>query len=390
MRFLMMTGAYKNDELVRCVCGTESQERETALGSYARVCEILMSHDLSLSEYIFRLAVDGLGEVYEQYEATESELLFSNIRRDIESLAEFAKISSKELSASLRERFPVSDDVGFPVYKCGQKEITAESVFEFRKSFGNWFYAENKAFIFEKGELKPIKKYDTVRLSGLKRYETQRQAVVENTLAFIKGSRYSNALLYGDRGTGKSSTIKAVVNEYSELRIVLVPKSELCALYDLYGKLEKIPLKFVLFMDDMIFSGDEPEYTFLKQALEGSVCVMPENCVIYAATNRQHIVRENVSEFEDGSNSADVRDEKASLADRFGLYVTFYAPDKNTYLDIVKQIVSDRNIDIPENDLSRLAERFAVRKGSRSPRTAAQFADKLEARLALGLDPEKI
>lgn len=390
LREILVTSGYKNDDLIISLCGIVSDDRETAIGAYSRVCEILMISGLTLSDYIFRLAVNGSRGIIENYLKNSSETVYTNIQRDLSVLSELSAITAEQIVSYFRDRFGIVNDVIFPVYQNGQAVITAERVTDYKRKYGSTVFAENKAFIYENGGLTAITDFDGIRISDLKKYGAQREAVIDNTLCFIRGSKYNNTLLYGDRGTGKSSTVKAVVNEYQELRIVLVPKNEISRLYDIYDILSEVPLKFILFLDDLSFSGDEREYGFLKQALEGSVRIMPKNCVIYATTNRKHIVKETSSEREDEHNAADARDEKASLADRFGLFVTFLMPDKKAYIDIVKQIAADRSLDIPEEKLTVLAERFAIRKAGRSPRTARQLVDKLEAYIDIGIDIDKI
>ncbi len=390
MREILVNSGYKNDELIKSICGIVSENRETAIGSYSHICELLSLSEMTLSEYIFRLAVNKGRDIFGRYFRTNSEILFTNIGRDIKVLSEFSSISAENIVSYFRDKFGIVNDIIFPIFQNGHSEITVETVLDFCRKYGATVYAENKAFMYENGELSPIYDFDRISVDDLKNYEVQRNAVIENTLCFIQNKKYSNTLLYGDRGTGKSSTVKAIVNKYDALRIVLVPREELTDLYRIFDILRDIPLKFIIFLDDLSFAGDEKEYSFFKQALEGSVRVMPDNCVIYATTNRRHIVKETSSERSDEHSSSDARDEKASLADRFGLFVTFLMPDKKTYLDIAKQIAADRKLHIPEDRFEILAERFAIRKAGRSPRTARQLVDKLEAYSDLGLDLDKI
>ncbi|MBR5090040.1 MAG: DUF815 domain-containing protein [Ruminiclostridium sp.] len=370
----LVTSQYKNDELIRCISDIFSDNKETAIRSYCRVCEILLCEGKSLSDYISSLTVRDDNALFTEYLRTHSELLRYNIRHDFTVLTSLSKISSYEFVGLLRERFQIPENVPFPMYENGSAEISFEEAEKYIALYGSAFLAYNKAFIYENNCLTGIEHFDKVKLSDLKNYELQRNAVIENTRRFIEGKRYSNVLLYGDRGTGKSCTVKAVVNEFQELRIVLVPKSSVPKLYDLFELLRGKPLKFILFLDDISFEDGDPDYAFFKQVLEGSVSVMPSNCAIYATTNRRHIIKETSDEH----SNADARDEKASLADRFGLYITFMSPDKRTYLDIVEKIAADRNIEMDREELALLAERFAVRKGNRSPRTAKQFLDSLE------------
>jgi predicted AAA+ superfamily ATPase len=390
LREILVSDGYKNDRIIKNLCGTVSEKREKAIRAYSEVCEILMIREMSLSEYIFRLAVDGSGIIMDNYLKNNSETLYTNIKRDIAVLAEFSSITPDMMISYFRKKFGIGNDIIFPVYNNGHCDITADSVIGYRKKYGTTVFADNKAFIYSGGALMPIRDFDKISIEELKNYEAQKNAVSGNTLCFMNGKKHSNVLLYGDRGTGKSSTVKAIVNKYDELRIVLIPKNEITDLYNVYDILGRSPLRFILFLDDLSFKGEEKEYSFLKQALEGSVRVMPENCVIYATTNRRHIVKETSSEQADEHHGADARDANASLADRFGLFVTYLMPDKRTYLDIVRKMAEDRHLDIPAEKIDLLAERFAVRKACHSPRTARQFVDKLDAFSALGMDMDKI
>ena len=374
----MVVSQYKNDEAVQSMAGVFSGSRENAVNAYSRLCEIVLCEGKTLSDYISALTVRDDNPLFNEYLRTHSELLRYNIRHDFTVLSELSRISAYELIGELRARFGIPENVPFPMYENGSAEISFEQAEKYMEQYGSAYFAYNKAFIYESGEFRGVEHFDKISLYDLKNYEVQRNAVIENTRSFIEGRHYSNVLLYGDRGTGKSSTVKAVVNEFPDLRIVLVPKSSVTGLYEIYEKLRGKPLKFILFLDDISFGDNDPEYAFLKQALEGSVNVMPDNCAIYATTNRRHIIRETASEHADEHNGADARDEKASLADRFGLYITFMAPDKKTYLDIAERIAHDRNIEMDKEEFALLAERFAVRKGNRSPRTARQFVDSLD------------
>ena len=374
----LVTSSYKKDELLQCISGIFSENRENAVNSYTRLCELLLENGKTLSDYISALTVKDTTFLFKEFIRTHSELLRYNIRHDFSILSEISHIKSYEFIGDLRTRFNIPENFVFPMYENGNADIDFEQAEKYIETYGSSFYANNTAFIYKNGELETVEHFDKIKLSELKSYEAQRKAVIENTLRFINGQRYNNVLLYGDRGTGKSCTVKAIVNEYPELRIVLVPRSAVMSLYDIYNMLRGLPLKFILFLDDMSFEDGAPEYSFLKQALEGSVNVMPDNCAIYATTNRRHIIKETSSEHDDEHYASDARDEKASLSDRFGLYLTFISPDKATYLDIVKKIAADRGIDTDAGEFMLLAERFAVRKGNRSPRTARQFIDSVD------------
>lgn len=232
-----------------------------------------------------------------------------------------------------------------------------------------------------------IENYDLIRLTDLKNYEVQRRQVVENTECFVQGKPAQNVLLYGDRGTGKSSTVKALLNEFEKLRMIEVSKNDVTKLPKLYSMLKDSSQHFIILIDDLTFSENDDRYNALKAALEGSLAARPENILIYATTNRRKIVKETTAErLQDEVSPTDAVDESMSLADRFGLFVTFGKPDKRVYLDIVKQLAADRGIDIPEEELFAAAERFSIRRSGRSPRVARQFIDVLESRIALGME----
>ena len=306
-------------------------------------------------------------------------------------IKELAKMSAHKLKDYLFQKFNDNFIFSLPEYVTGGFDCNADYFIRHISENGSGIYAKYKAFVYEKGELQPIEKPDAIRLSDLKKYEAQRKQIVDNTRAFIAGHPADNALLYGDRGTGKSSTVKALLNEYSCLRIVQVDKKDVACLPELYKTLSEKPLKFIIFIDDLSFSENDEGFGVLKKVLEGSVCGRPSNILIYATTNRRHLIKETESSrMGDNVHSADEIDENMSLSDRFGLFVTFLAPNKETYLEIVRSIVLDRGIIIDVEKLDRCAERFALKRNGRSPRTARQFADSLQSKLALGIDPEKM
>ena len=381
LKELLIVPGYRDDEAVKYICETLCDERNRAVSAYSRLCGMLVSERSTLSDHIFHICTDRSGCLFSDRKNAEHQMSI---------MSRFAGISCAELVSVLRKRFSIDENVPFPVYETGDTEISYDSVSSFINRYGSSVFADHKAFRCENGLLAPVEQFDGIRLTDLKNYEAQRQRVIDNTLCFINGQKYSNVLLYGDRGTGKSSTVKAVVNEYDDLRIVLITKSEIPSIYDIYDTVKDLPLKFILFLDDLTFGDNEQGYSILKQALEGSVNVMPRNCAIYATTNRRHIIKETSSEREDEHNEADARDEKVSLSDRFGLYITFMSPDKKTYLDIVRKLADDRNLVIDDEKLCMLAEKYALRKGGRSPRTAGQFVDSAAARTALGLPLENI
>ena len=202
-------------------------------------------------------------------------------------------------------------------------------------------------------------------------------------MALLSGKPAANILLTGDAGTGKSSTVKAVVNELSHLglRILEVRKEQLHSIPAILDELNSNPLKFILFIDDLSFQKDDDNFSALKAILEGSVSARSRNVVIYATSNRRHLVKESFSNRDgDDVHRNDTMQEMLSLSERFGIQITFQKPDKKTYLDIVRHLAKDRGVEMPVEELEAQAERFALGRGGRSARAATQFIDSLLAK----------
>src|SRR5918998_2362013 len=244
----------------------------------------------------------------------------------------------------------------------------------------------HRAFRWEGEELRAVVRPDPGRLEGLVSYDREREPLVENTRRVLAGLPAHHALLYGQPGTGKSSTVKALLNEYADagLRLVEVAKEDLGSLPRVLGALRGRGPRFVLFVDDLSFEEHEVEYKALKALLEGSVEEPPENVRVYATSNRRNLIREGFSDREDGDDvhTHDTMQEKQSLSARFGLRVTFPAPDQRRYLRIVEGLARDRGLEVPEERLRERALLWDRWHAGRSGRTARQFVDELEAELA--------
>lgn len=245
----------------------------------------------------------------------------------------------------------------------------------YRKN-GSGFFARASAFTVLNGKPEPIAKPDPIRLSDLKGYAVQKKSIRDNTLALLEGKNANNILLYGDKGCGKSSTVKAIANEYADrgLKIIEMPMNQINTFPALCARIEKSPFSFILFLDDLSFTAEDENFVALKAFIEGGVAGKPRNLVIYATSNRRHIIREKFSDREgDEVRVRDAMESAASLSDRFGIEITFSNPVKNEYLYIVDRLAEDYGLEIPEEKLHLLAERFAIRRNGRSPRTARQF-----------------
>lgn len=245
---------------------------------------------------------------------------------------------------------------------------------------GYGIYAEHAMFHVENDTIVPVRTPDPVRLSELKGYERERALVQANTLALLNGKPAANTLLYGDAGTGKSSTVKALVNDYHQdgLRLIEIKKHQLLLIPSILERLRDNPLRFILYLDDLSFAECSEESGALKAILEGSAAARTKNVAIYATSNRRHIVNERFSDREGGDiHRNETIEEQTSLSERFGLRVYFGKPDKEGYLAIVSELLLQRGLDATD-ELLLQAERHALSRGGRSPRVAKQFVEALD------------
>lgn len=251
------------------------------------------------------------------------------------------------------------------------------------KTTGYGMYARHRMFLLKDEKIVPVKCPDPQSLSQMSGYELERQKVIDNTLALINGKPCNNVLLYGDAGSGKSSTVKAVVNEFYEkgLRLLEIKKNQLYSLPEVLEELSDNPLKFIIFIDDLSFSSSDSDFGALKAILEGGVAGRTGNIAIYATSNRRNLVRESFGDRDgDDIHVQDTIQEITSLSARFGLKITFSRPNKDLYLSIVENLSLQYNIDMDKDELFMKAEAFALRSGGRSPRTAKQFIEYLASK----------
>ncbi|MCR5717479.1 MAG: ATP-binding protein [Oscillospiraceae bacterium] len=260
-----------------------------------------------------------------------------------------------------------------------------------RHGFG--VFAKYRMFHMELSEkqengyiLEPALYPDKTVLHDLIGYELQRSQIIENTKALLAGKKAANILLYGDAGTGKSATVKAVANEFADegLRLIELSKDELHLMPKLLDKLGANPLKFILFIDDLSFQENDDNFSALKAVLEGSISARTQNTVIYATSNRRHIVRETFSQRAgDEIHRNDTMQETISLSERFGIKVYFEKPNKALYLEIVSALAVQYGLEMDAEALALEAERFAMRKSGRSARAARQLIEQMIAKQAL-------
>ena len=244
------------------------------------------------------------------------------------------------------------------------------------EKFGYGIFASSEMFKVVNGDIIPVESADDIKIDGFVGYDEERKQVLDNTKALLEGRPAANVLLCGDAGTGKSSTVKACVNHFYKygLRLIEIRKDQLLSLATVMGRIENNPLKFIIFIDDLSFNKNDDSFSMLKAALEGSASAKAENAVIYATSNRKHIIKESFADRNstDDVHRNDTMQELLSLSDRFGLTVYFQKPNKELYLNIVKTLAKRNNIEVNDELLIK-AEAFALNKGSRSPRAAEQF-----------------
>lgn len=283
------------------------------------------------------------------------------------------------------DTYKAIDKLKLSILNCDGWGESLDNIIEFYRQYGTGIFGEYRAFVWENDEgdgyLRGIVSPDPVTLKDLVGYESQKETIIENTEQFLKGYPANNLLLYGQRGTGKSSTVKAIINEYftEGLRLIEVDKDKLVDFTKIIRMLKNKNLKFIIFVDDLVFEEGDESYSALKTILEGGVENRSNNILIYATTNRKHLVKETFSERGDEIHEMDSVEEKLSLSDRFGITVSFYSPDQKEYLKIVDGLAEARNINTDVEYLHAEALKWVRWHNARSPRTAKQFINWFEA-----------
>lgn len=358
----------------------EQGDPEKCVAAYADFCAQLFAHRTNFSDYLLQAALEsenlyilkkGRGE-------KTGPLLEKCLKNELAVLQELAGISSARLKRLIPyDGFLPDWDISGHDFLQVYKERIAH--------IGTCGYGPFSKYHFftvaEKG-LVTVKYPDETRLSALSGYEYERGCVIKNTLALLEGKPAANVLLYGDSGTGKSSTVKAVVNEFAQqgLRLIEIRKNQLRMIPALIDSLGKNPLKFILFIDDLSFTRDDDNFGALKAILEGSVSARTKNLAVYATSNRRHLVREIFSDREgDEVHANDTVQQLTSLSDRFGLTITFSRPNREQYFAIIDHLAKLYGVKMDSSELHRQAEIYALERGGRSPRVAKQFLEQVQS-----------
>ena len=379
----------KNDDVIsKLYTLCENAEKDNVYKCYSSFFNALSSCG-SLKQYISELILyddNAFTRAAAGNKADElSPSVISAVKSDLEKLEKISDFCADNIISDYNKEILET----LPKWEIGKAKAPLSDVWasqlddliSYHKENGYGIYAKYCAFSWRDKDFVPITSLDTISLSDLKNYEIQRNQVVENTLAFLNGLPANNILLYGDRGTGKSSTVHAILNEYKSrgLRMIEISKGDINELALIREKISQSPMKFIIFIDDLSFDSKDDSFAELKAALEGSLSGRKENAIIYATSNRRHLIKENFTERENDVHKSDTIQEELSLSDRFGLSINFMNPDKADYRDIVLKIASDRSFSFDEEELLTGAEQWARRRGGRSPRCAKQYIDYIEA-----------
>ena len=319
---------------------------------------------------------------------------FSGIERELgidcfSQLSDYKAIGKKELMYNKN----VSEKIialSAQLEKAADENAFFECVTAFYRDFGVGMFGLNKAFRIKDRadgaiEFLPINNMDKVMLDDLVGYELQKKKLVDNTRAFVEGRKANNVLLFGDSGTGKSTSIKAIVNAFypQGLRMIEIYKHQFKDLSNVIARIKNRNYKFVIYMDDLSFEEFEIEYKFLKAVIEGGVETKPDNILIYATSNRRHLIKETWNdrsdvEVDNGMHRSDTMEEKLSLVNRFGVTINFSKPSQKEYFNIVLELAHRQGIHMPDEELRAEANKWELSHGGISGRTAQQFVHYLD------------
>lgn len=366
---------------IKCLIELEKTDRTDTDGlvfAYGEFMSSLLLDNKNFSKYMLD-AILCDENIYTSYKVTHiSDSYYEDLLlRELKIIKEISLYDGSDVRELCSdEDLPVwqTEDIDF-------EKIYLERMSEIDKK-GYGIFTNHRMFVVtDDGGLTPIKNPDDISLHDLVGYERERNQVILNTQSFLLGKPANNVLLYGDAGTGKSSTVKAIVNSmYKEgLRLIEFKKDQLSLIPKVTEHLTNNPLKFIFFIDDLTFRSDDKDFCALKATLEGGVTDRGNNIVIYATSNHRHMIKESESVRADSVNTADMIQETVSLSARFGITVTYLKSDRESFASIVLELARRADIEMPETELIVQAEAFAIRAGGRNPRTAKQFINLLKA-----------
>lgn len=296
-----------------------------------------------------------------------------NFNNEFKIILELSKIDYEQIKNILFENYPDYRNVVevLPYFKNSKVDLTIDDIKE---------KVNTRTYLFDNDlKLKALDIVEPLSFKDLKGYDSQKEVLYNNTKALLEGKKVNNILLYGDMGCGKSTSVRALLNEFKEIKIVQIFKDNLIHLDKLYEILGKLQDKFIIFADDISFDENDSNLSTMKAVLEGSLIQCPNNAVIYATSNRRHLVKESFqARLGDEVHLRDTLNEISSISDRFGINLLFAKPNNEEFIDIVLKLADDYSIDIDRETLIQKAQRLALIKGSKSPRVARQLIDNLK------------
>jgi len=347
--------------------------------AYSTSCEIGGSASGTINDFV---SMD-MALIYELFHVEISELFEKENCIDLCGFLDYSiTIESKVYNSRIRDHIC---ELAQTLFESKDDVSLKDNLTDFYHKYGVGKFGLHKAFRIEENkegsvDITPILKIAHVSLDDLVGYESQKKKLIDNTDAFVNRRPSNNCLLYGDAGTGKSSSIKAITNEYYDegLRIIEVYRHQFKYLNDLIAQIKDRNYRFIIYMDDLSFEDFETEYKYLKAVIEGGLEKKPKNILIYATSNRRHLVKETVSDRDDmdpDMHRSDTMSEKLSLAARFGVSIYFGRPDKKQFNGIVSTLANRHGINMTEEELLLEANKWEISHGGMSGRCAQQFID---------------
>ncbi len=362
-------------------------------GYYGNLWHLVLANFLVNSENAYSLSCEMTGDVGGAISATalyDFEILYSLFNRELVEFKDVFKYPYENLTnfdAKNNKGYKFNSRIRDRIIELNEQLENANDASEFQqavalfyKEFGVGKLGLHKAFrIEEGGVIVPVTNITHVKLEDLVGYEIQKQKLVDNTTSFLQGKKANNCLLFGDAGTGKSTSIKAICNEYYQdgLRLIEVYKHQLKDIHHVISQIKSRKYKFIIYMDDLSFEEFETEYKYLKAVIEGGLEKKPDNVLIYATSNRRHLIRESFKDKDDADDlhKNDTVQEKLSLSYRFGVSIYYGSPSKKEFDNIVLTLKTRYNVDMPDDEILLEANKWELAHGGLSGRCAQQFID---------------
>ncbi len=392
MKKYILFHSFENDELINAIGENDMATLMGGLLSFGQtygfsgnLWELYLTFKLICDENAYSLSCEGKGNTSLSLKAAAMQdfeiigkLYEANIENAIICDFDYEGGSTHHLSHFIRNEIV---NLSKSISEAANVESFYDALTEFYKNYGVGDYGLHKAFRLTDGKLVPVTGVSRVVFDDLVGNDLQKKALRDNTEAFLSGKAANNCLLYGDAGTGKSTSIKALMNEYFQqgLRVIEIYKHDFSMLNSVIASIKHRDYKFILFMDDLSFEDFEIEYKYLKAVIEGGLEKRPSNVLIYATSNRRHLIKESFKDkgeiLDDDLHKNDTVQEKLSLSNRFGVQVYFPSPAMKEFERIVLELARRENIADDEQTILEKARQYELRTGGLSGRTARQFID---------------